>query len=95
MTLTVDRTKREPKRIPLIPSYPPFRQSKKEAVEEKLQAKPICIYVHIPFYYYRFLRQQPNSMVMKMVFSPGSCWLNNQLIPKYLYISILKSIATY
>lgn len=49
MTLTIDRTQQEPKRIPLNPNYPPFRQWKKEAIEEKLQAKPICIYVHIPF----------------------------------------------
>lgn len=49
MTLTLENTKLEPKRVPLIPNYPPFRQWRKEAVEEKIHAQPMCLYVHIPF----------------------------------------------
>ena len=39
----------EPKRLPLTPNYPPFRQWKKYAVEEMLMDKPLNIYAHIPF----------------------------------------------
>lgn len=49
MTLTVEPTTLTPQRLPLIPNYPPFRQWRKEALEEKLQEQPMCIYVHIPF----------------------------------------------
>jgi oxygen-independent coproporphyrinogen-3 oxidase len=45
----VELAKTKPKRVPLIPNYPPFRQWKKAAVEEMLGVKPINIYVHIPF----------------------------------------------
>ena len=49
MTLTVEQTRLDAKRLPLTPNYPPFRQWKKDALEEKLQAQPMCLYVHIPF----------------------------------------------
>ncbi|MBD2777370.1 coproporphyrinogen-III oxidase family protein [Iningainema tapete] len=49
MSLTTELTKLEPKRLPLIPNYPPFRQWKKTTVEEMLGEKPINIYLHIPF----------------------------------------------
>jgi oxygen-independent coproporphyrinogen III oxidase len=49
MTLTVEPTTLSPQRIPLIPNYPPFRQWRKEVLQEKLQEQPMCIYVHIPF----------------------------------------------
>ena len=49
MTPTTALTQLEPKRIPLIPNYPPFRHWKKAAVEEMLGEKPINIYLHIPF----------------------------------------------
>lgn len=47
--LTTELTKLEPKRLPLIPNYPPFRQWKKTPVEEMLGEKPLNIYLHIPF----------------------------------------------
>lgn len=49
MPLTVELKKLEPKRLPLNPNYPPFRQWKRGAVEEMLGEKPLNIYVHIPF----------------------------------------------
>ena len=49
MTLTVEQTRLDAKRLPLNPNYPPFRQWKKDALEQKLQPQPMCLYVHIPF----------------------------------------------
>jgi len=49
MTFTVESAQLKPNRLPLIPTYPPFRQWKPEALETALQDQPICIYVHIPF----------------------------------------------
>lgn len=49
MTLTAELTKLQAKRIPLIPNYPSFKKWKRAAVAEKLEAKPLCLYVHIPF----------------------------------------------
>ncbi|HBE16875.1 MAG TPA: coproporphyrinogen III oxidase [Cyanobacteria bacterium UBA11149] len=49
MTLTLKQTKLEPKRIPLIPSYPPFRQWKKSALDDKLKDRSLSLYLHIPF----------------------------------------------
>lgn len=50
MTLTVEaRETQTPKRLPLNPNYPPFRQWKRGVITEKLQGKPICLYIHIPF----------------------------------------------
>ncbi|NEQ09197.1 MAG: radical SAM family heme chaperone HemW [Moorea sp. SIO4E2] len=49
MVATAQRTKLEPKRLPLIPNYPSFRHWKKAALEEKLSEKPLSIYLHIPF----------------------------------------------
>lgn len=43
------KTKLDAKRIPLTPNYPPFKKWKRSAVGEKLQAEPICLYIHIPF----------------------------------------------
>ena len=49
MSPTAELTKTDPKRVPLIPNYPPFRQWKKAVVEEFLSEKPLNIYLHIPF----------------------------------------------
>jgi len=49
MPLTTELKRLEPKRLPLNPNYPPFRQWKRSAVEEMLTGKPLNIYVHIPF----------------------------------------------
>ena len=50
MTLTVERSEiQTPKRLPLNPNYPPFRQWKRGVVNEKLQEDPLCLYIHIPF----------------------------------------------
>jgi len=49
MPLTAEHKRLEPKRLPLNPNYPPFRQWKISAVEEMLTEKPLNIYVHIPF----------------------------------------------
>jgi oxygen-independent coproporphyrinogen-3 oxidase len=49
MTLSSELTKLEAKRLPLIPNYPPFKKWKRAAVAEKLEAKPLCLYLHIPF----------------------------------------------
>lgn len=49
MPLTAELKRLEPKRLPLNPNYPPFRQWKRSAVEEMLTEKPLNIYVHIPF----------------------------------------------
>ena len=49
MTLTTELTKLEPKRLPLNPNYPPFRQWKRSSVDGILGKKPLNIYLHIPF----------------------------------------------
>lgn len=49
MTLTVEVSKLEPQRLPLIPNYPPFKHWKRNAVNEMLGEKPLNIYLHIPF----------------------------------------------
>ena len=49
MPLTAELKRLEPKRLPLNPNYPPFRQWKRSAIEEMLTEKPLNIYVHIPF----------------------------------------------
>jgi coproporphyrinogen III oxidase-like Fe-S oxidoreductase len=49
MPLTAELKKLEPKRLPLNPNYPAFRQWKRTAIEEMLTEKPFNIYVHIPF----------------------------------------------
>lgn len=49
MTLTAELSKLEAKRLPLIPNYPSFKKWKRSAVAEKLESKPLCLYVHIPF----------------------------------------------
>lgn len=47
--LTIEHSKLDPKRVPLMPNYPPFRQWRKAAIGEMLGERPINIYVHIPF----------------------------------------------
>lgn len=42
-------TNLEPTRLPLITNYPSFRKWNKSFLDENLAAKPMCIYVHIPF----------------------------------------------
>jgi oxygen-independent coproporphyrinogen-3 oxidase len=49
MTLTIESAQLKPNRLPLIPTYPPFRQWKREALDTALQDQPLSIYVHIPF----------------------------------------------
>lgn len=50
MTLAVElREIQAPKRLPLNPNYPPFRQWKKGVITDKLEEPPICLYIHIPF----------------------------------------------
>ena len=50
MTLTLEiNESKTPKRLPLNPNYPPFRQWRRGVVAEKLQAQPLCLYIHIPF----------------------------------------------
>lgn len=49
MTLTAEITKLQAKRLPLIPNYPSFKKWKRAAVAEKLEPKPLCLYLHIPF----------------------------------------------
>lgn len=50
MTLSVElRQTQTPKRLPLNPNYPPFRQWKAGVITEKLQEQPLCLYIHIPF----------------------------------------------
>jgi oxygen-independent coproporphyrinogen-3 oxidase len=49
MPLTAELKRLEPKRLPLNPNYPAFRQWKRTAIEEMLTEKPLNIYVHIPF----------------------------------------------
>jgi oxygen-independent coproporphyrinogen-3 oxidase len=49
MPLTAELATLDAKRLPLIPSYPPFRQWKKLAAEEMLEEIPFNLYVHIPF----------------------------------------------
>jgi len=49
MTITAELTKLKAKRLPLIPNYPSFKKWKRSAVAEKLEAKPLCLYLHIPF----------------------------------------------
>ena len=49
MPLNAELKRLEPKRLPLNPNYPPFRQWKRSAVGELLTEKPLNIYVHIPF----------------------------------------------
>ena len=49
MPLIAELKKFEPKRLPLNPNYPPFRQWKKSAVDGMLEAKPLNLYLHIPF----------------------------------------------
>lgn len=43
------RTKLDAQRIPLTPNYPPFKKWKRSAIGEKLQDRPMCLYLHIPF----------------------------------------------
>ena len=47
--MNTEPTKPEPRRLPLNPNYPPFRQWKKSAVDGMLEAKPLNLYLHIPF----------------------------------------------
>jgi putative oxygen-independent coproporphyrinogen III oxidase len=49
MTISAELSKLEAKRLPLVPNYPPFKQWKRAAVKETLEAKPLCLYIHIPF----------------------------------------------
>ncbi|MFN8950207.1 MAG: radical SAM protein, partial [Aphanizomenon sp.] len=51
MTLVAElnTTELHPQRLTLTPNYPPFKQWKKEALDERLKPQPICLYVHIPF----------------------------------------------
>lgn len=50
MTSTIELNEiQTPKRLPLNPNYPSFRQWKREVITEKLQEPPICLYIHIPF----------------------------------------------
>jgi len=49
MPLNAELKRLEPKRLPLNPNYPPFRQWKRSAVGDMLTEKPLNIYVHIPF----------------------------------------------
>jgi len=49
MDKTAELTKLQAKRLPLIPNYPSFKKWKRSAVAEKLEAKPLCLYLHIPF----------------------------------------------
>jgi oxygen-independent coproporphyrinogen-3 oxidase len=49
MTITAELTKLQAQRLPLIPNYPSFKKWKRAAVAEKLEAQPLCLYVHIPF----------------------------------------------
>ena len=49
MTVSTELSKLQGKRLPLVPNYPPFKKWKRAAVAEKLEAKPLCLYVHIPF----------------------------------------------
>ena len=49
MPLNAELKRLEPKRLPLNPNYPPFRQWKRSAVGDLLTEKPLNIYVHIPF----------------------------------------------
>jgi oxygen-independent coproporphyrinogen-3 oxidase len=49
MPLNAELKRLEPKRLPLTPNYPPFRQWKRSAVGDLLTEKPLNIYVHIPF----------------------------------------------
>jgi oxygen-independent coproporphyrinogen-3 oxidase len=48
LTVEIQKTK-PPQRLPLNPNYPPFRQWKRGVITEKLQEKPLCLYIHIPF----------------------------------------------
>ena len=49
MPLNAELKRLEPKRLPLNPNYPPFRQWKRSVVGDLLTEKPLNIYVHIPF----------------------------------------------
>jgi oxygen-independent coproporphyrinogen-3 oxidase len=49
MPLNAELKRLEPKRLPLNPNYPAFRQWKRSAVGDLLTEKLLNIYVHIPF----------------------------------------------
>jgi oxygen-independent coproporphyrinogen-3 oxidase len=49
MTITAELNRLQAKRLPLIPNYPSFKKWKRSAVAEKLEVKPLCLYLHIPF----------------------------------------------
>ena len=49
MTISAELSKLEAKRLPLVPNYPPFKQWKRAAVKETLEAKPLCLYITFLF----------------------------------------------